>query len=33
MTQDEYAEIDLAALSDDELVEQMRNELYDGMKD
>ena len=33
MTQDEYAEIDLAALSDDELVEQMHNDLYDGMKD
>ena len=32
MTQDEYAEIDLAALSDDELVEQMHNDLYDGMK-
>ena len=31
--QDEYAEIDLAALSDDELVEQMHNDLYDGMKD
>ena len=31
MTQDEYAEIDLAALSDDELVEQMHNDLYDGM--
>ena len=33
MTQDEYTEIDLAALSDDELVEQMHNDLYDGMKD
>src|SRR5262247_3470736 len=33
MTQDEYAEIDLAALSDDELVEQMHNDLYDGMAD
>ena len=31
MTQDEYAEIDLAALSDDELTEQMHNDLYDGM--
>jgi methylmalonyl-CoA mutase cobalamin-binding domain/chain len=31
MGQDEYAEIDLAALSDDELVEQMHNDLYDGM--
>ena len=28
---DEYAEIDLAALSDDELTEQMHNDLYDGM--
>ena len=33
MTQDEYAEIDLAALSDDELIEQMHNDLYDGMDD
>src|SRR5215210_3632835 len=33
MTQDEYEEIDLSALSDDELVEQMHNDLYDGMKD
>src|SRR6478735_4293346 len=31
MTQDEYAEIDLAGLSDDELTEQMHNDLYDGM--
>jgi methanogenic corrinoid protein MtbC1 len=31
MAQDEYAEIDLAALSDDELAEQMHNDLYDGM--
>src|SRR6187399_911222 len=30
---DEYAEIDLAGLSDDELTEQMHNDLYDGMKD
>ena len=30
---DDYEEIDLAALSDDELVEQMHNDLYDGMKD
>src|SRR6187200_2182461 len=30
---DEYAEIDLAALSDDELTEQMHNDLYDGMAD
>ena len=33
MAQDEYAEIDLAALADDELVEQMHNDLYDGMAD
>jgi methylmalonyl-CoA mutase cobalamin-binding domain/chain len=33
MGQDEYAEIDLAALPDDELVEQMHNDLYDGMAD
>src|ERR1700704_4953107 len=26
-------EIDLSALSDDELAEQMHNDLYDGMKD
>src|SRR5512147_3350275 len=31
MGQDDYAEIDLAALSDDELTEQMHNDLYDGM--
>jgi methylmalonyl-CoA mutase cobalamin-binding domain/chain len=31
MGQDDYAEIDLAALPDDELVEQMHNDLYDGM--
>ena len=31
MTQDEYAEIDLNALSDDELTEQMHNDLYDGL--
>jgi methylmalonyl-CoA mutase cobalamin-binding domain/chain len=31
MGQDEYVEIDLAALSDDELTEQMHNDLYDGM--
>jgi len=30
---DEYQDIDLTALSDDELVEQMHNDLYDGMKD
>ena len=34
MTQDDVPPgIDLAALSDDELVEQMHNDLYDGMKD
>src|SRR6186997_1842432 len=31
MTQDEYADIDLNALSDDELTEQMHNDLYDGL--
>ncbi len=31
MTQDDAQDIDLAALSDDELVEQMHNDLYDGM--
>jgi len=30
---DDYEEIDLKSLSDDELVEQMHNDLYDGMKD
>jgi methanogenic corrinoid protein MtbC1 len=30
---DDYEDIDLNALSDDELVEQMHNDLYDGMKD
>ena len=29
---DDYEDIDLNALSDDELVEQMHNDLYDGMK-
>src|SRR5215470_9486809 len=29
----DYEEIDLNALTDDELVEQMHNDLYDGMKD
>ena len=29
----DYEEIDLTALSDDELVEQMHNDLYDGMRD
>src|SRR5919107_2500017 len=31
MAQDEYQDVDLAALSDDELTEQMHNDLYDGM--
>ena len=31
MTQDGYQDIDLSALSDDELTEQMHNDLYDGM--
>jgi 5-methyltetrahydrofolate--homocysteine methyltransferase len=30
---DDYEEIDLATLSDDELVGQMHNDLYDGLKD
>jgi len=30
---DDYQEIDLASLSDDELAEQMHNDLYDGMAD
>ena len=30
---DDYQDIDLNALSDDELVEQMHNDLYDGMKE
>jgi hypothetical protein len=29
---DDLQDIDLNALSDDELVEQMHNDLYDGMK-
>ena len=33
MTQEEFPEVDLAALSDAELTEQMHNDLYDGMKD
>ena len=33
MAQDDYEEIDLSALNDDELVEQMQNDLYDGMAD
>src|SRR5678815_4543139 len=31
MTQDGYQDIDLSGLPDDELVEQMHNDLYDGM--
>ena len=31
MAQDGYQDIDLSGLSDDELVEQMHNDLYDGM--
>ncbi|MGK2851459.1 MAG: corrinoid protein [Candidatus Limnocylindrales bacterium] len=30
---DDYQDIDLAGLSDDDLVEQMHNDLYDGMRD
>ncbi|HSL77297.1 MAG TPA: cobalamin-dependent protein, partial [Candidatus Limnocylindrales bacterium] len=30
---DEYQDIDLNSLSDEELVEQMHNDLYDGMRD
>src|SRR5438876_11479493 len=33
MTEEQYEEVDLAALPDDELVEQMHNDLYDGMAD
>jgi methylmalonyl-CoA mutase cobalamin-binding domain/chain len=33
MANDANDEIDLAALSDDELAEQMHNDLYDGLKD
>jgi methanogenic corrinoid protein MtbC1 len=33
MAQDDYEEIDLSALNDEELVEQMQNDLYDGMAD
>jgi hypothetical protein len=29
----DYEEIDLQALNDEELVEQMHNDLYDGMRD
>jgi len=30
---DQYEEIDLASLADDELIEQIHNDLYDGMRD
>src|SRR3970282_1337191 len=33
MAQDDYEEIDLAPLSDEEVAKQMHNDLYDGMKD
>ena len=33
MTEEQYEEVDLAALPDDELVEQMHNDLYDGLAD
>jgi methylmalonyl-CoA mutase cobalamin-binding domain/chain len=33
MVNDDNEEIDLAALADDELLEQMHNDLYDGLKD
>ncbi len=33
MADEQYEQIDLAALPDDQLVEQMHNDLYDGMKD
>jgi methylmalonyl-CoA mutase cobalamin-binding domain/chain len=33
MADEELQDIDLARLADDELVEQMHNDLYDGMKD
>jgi len=33
MTQEQYEDIDLSALTDEELTEQMHNDLYDGMKD
>jgi methylmalonyl-CoA mutase cobalamin-binding domain/chain len=33
MADEELQDIDLASLADDELVEQMHNDLYDGMKD
>ena len=31
MAPDDYQDVDLASLSDDELAEQMHNDLYDGM--
>ncbi|MEK6719299.1 MAG: B12-binding domain-containing protein [Chloroflexota bacterium] len=33
MNQEQYEDIDLSALTDEELTEQMHNDLYDGMKD
>jgi len=33
MSQENYEDIDLSTLSDEELTEQMHNDLYDGMKD
>lgn len=33
MSEEEYDDIDLSALSDDELVEQMHDDLYDGLRD
>ena len=33
MTQENYEDIDLSTLSDEELTEQIHNDLYDGMKD
>jgi hypothetical protein len=31
MAPDDYQDVDLASLSDDELAEQMQNDLYDGL--
>ncbi|MYB35718.1 MAG: cobalamin-binding protein [Gammaproteobacteria bacterium] len=33
MSEEEYDDIDLSALSDEELVEQMHDDLYDGLRD
>lgn len=33
MSEEDYEDIDLSALPDDELVEQMHDDLYDGLKD